>query len=204
MFKLLSFLILLLHFCSPQKISAQRQIQISAGTSFNGTGDIRGFAFNTEYGENFKKKLSWHAGIGGTIHDKAEPIFYTDQSGNTVDGSVRATTAGFQITGLLSYDIFRNDDHDFFLRAGPLLRYQSTSYWDVLAVYHPAGTGLPFPVAAFFNMSPQRTLAIGGAIQIGYGFSINKKVTIGILGSFQFDSNEDVLRNAFLTLGRRF
>lgn len=204
MYKSFCFLVLYVHLFSPQQIFAQRQIQISAGTSFNGTGDIRGVAFNTEYGENFKKKFSWHVGMGGTIHDKVEPVFYNDQSGNSVDGSVRATTAGFQIIGVLSYSVFENEDHDFSLRVGPLLRYQSTSYWDILAVYHPAGTGLPFPVVAFFNTSPQRTLAIGGTTQMGYQFSINKKFTIGILGSLQLDSNGDMLRNAFFTLGRKF
>jgi len=150
MLKLFSFLTIIPFFASSQNTIPRKHIQLTAGTSFNGTGDIRGFAFNTEYGQYFKKKLSWYIGIGGTIHDKVEPIFYTDQSGNSVDGSVRATTAGFQITGLLSYSIFRNDEHNFFVRTGPLLRYQSTSYWDALAVYHPAGTGLPIPVVAFF------------------------------------------------------
>jgi hypothetical protein len=176
MLKLFSFLIIIPFFASSQSTAPKKHIQLTAGTSFNGTGDIRGFAFNTEYGQSIKKRLSWYFGIGGTIHDKTEPIFYTDQSGNSIDGSVRATTAGFQTTGLLSYSIFRNEDHDSFLRAGPLLRYQSTSNWDELGVFQPAGTGLPFPVVAFVNTSPQRTFAIGGAVQIGYAYSINKKL----------------------------
>lgn len=204
MLKLFSFLIIIPFFASSQSTAPKKHIQLTAGTSFNGTGDIRGFAFNTEYGQSIKKKLSWYFGIGGTIHDKTEPIFYTDQSGNSIDGSVRATTAGFQTTGLLSYSIFRNEDHDSFLRAGPLLRYQSTSYWDELGVFQPAGTGLPFPVVAFVNTSPQRTFAIGGAVQIGYAYSINKKISLGLLGGFQLDSNGDVLRNALISIGRRF
>ena len=105
MFKLFSFLIMIPFFATSQSTTPKKQIHLSAGTSFNGTGDIRGFAFNTEYSQNFKRKLFWHVGIGGTIHDKTEPIFYTDQGGNSIHASVRATTAGFQITGLLSYSI---------------------------------------------------------------------------------------------------
>ena len=172
--------------------------------SFNGTGDINGFAFNTEYGQYFKKKLSWYLGIGGSVHHKNEPIFYTDQSGNSIDGSVRATTAGFQTTCLLSYSIIKTEDNEFFTRFGPVFRYQSTSYWHVLSVYHPAGTGLPFPVVAFINTTSQRTFAIGGTVQIGYAYSINKKISLGILGGLQLDSNGDVLRNVFISIGRRF
>jgi hypothetical protein len=204
MLKLFSFLIIVPLFASSQNTISKKHIQLTAGTSFNGTGDIRGFAFNTEYDQYFKKKFSWNIGMGGTIHDKVEPIFYTDQSGNLIDASVRATTAGFQVTCLLSYSIIKTEEHEFFTRIGPLFRYQSTSYWDVLAVYHPAGTGLPFPVVAFINTSPQRTVAIGGAVQIGYAYSINKKISLGILGSFQLDSNGDVLRNALISIGRRF
>lgn len=204
MLKLFLILFMTPIFASSQNILPEKQVQLSAGTSFNGTGDIRGFAFNTEYGQSFKRKLSWYIGIGGTIHDKTEPIFYTGQSGNSIDGSVRAATAGFQITGLLSYGMIKNEEHEFFFRIGPLLRYQSTSYWDVLAVFPPAGTGLPFPVVSFINTSPQRTFAIGGSIQIGYNYTINNKYSIGVYGCFQFDSNEDVLRNALFTLGRRF
>ena len=117
MLKLFSFLVIIPFFASSQNIVPKKQIQISAGTSFNGTGDIRGFAFNTEYGENFKKKLSWHVGMGGTIHDKVEPIFYTDQSGDLIDGSVRATTADFQVTVL--YHIVFSEMRIIIFSSGP-------------------------------------------------------------------------------------
>jgi len=204
MYKLFSFLILFPLFSPAQNVLTQSHIQISGGTSFNGTGDISGFAFNTEYGQYFKKKYSWYAGIGGTIHDKEEPIFYTNQSGNLVDASVRATIAGFQLTGLFAYNFIKEEEHNLLLGIGPLLRYQSTSYWDALSIYPPAGTGLPFPVVTFDNRTPQRTFAIGVTGRIGYHFTINKKISLGILGSLQFDSNGDVIRNALLSLGRRF
>lgn len=203
MYRLITSLLLVPFFTLAQK-PVKHHIQISAGTSFNGTGDIRGFAFNSEYGHLIKKKFFWYAGMGGTIHDKVEPIFYTGRSGNPIDASVRATTAGFQVTGVASYSFVKTNKHDFSIRIGPLLRYQSTSYWDMLEVFPPAGTGLPFPVVAFINLTPQRTVAVGATGQIGYNFTTNNKLSFGVLGTFQFDSNGDVLRNAYLVLGRRF
>jgi len=204
MYKLFSFLILFPLFAPAQKAFVQRHIQVSAGTSFNGTGDISGFAFNAEYGQYFKKKFSWNAGMGGTVHDKVEPVFYTNQSGELIDASVRATIAGFQVTGFVSYSIIRDKKHDFLLGIGPVVRYQSSSYWDFLGVFPPAGTGLPFTVISFINITPQRTFAIGGTGQIGYYYTINRKISLGIAGRLHLDSNGDILRNALLSLGRRF
>jgi hypothetical protein len=201
------FLLLILSisfFANSQSPLSKRHIQVYAGTSFNGTGDIKGFAFDTEYGQYFKKKSSWYVGIGGTIHDKVEPIFYTDQGGNQVDASVRATTAGFQVSGLYGHSFVRKQKHEFLIKAGPLVRYQSTSYWDILAVYHPAGTGLPFPVVAFFNLSPQRTLALGGNLEFAYNYTISKKVSIGILAELQTDTNGDTISQLLFSIGRRF
>jgi hypothetical protein len=197
-------LLLISFFANAQSSLPKRHIQVYAGTSFNGTGDITGFAFDTEYGQYFKKKSSWHVGIGGTVHDKVWPIFYTDPGGNQVDASVRATTAGFQVSGLYGRSIMRNQKHEFLIKAGPLVRYQSTSYWDILAVYHPAGTGLPFPVVAFFNLSPQRTLALGGNLEFAYNYSISKKVSIGVVAELQTDTNGDTISQLLFSIGRRF
>jgi hypothetical protein len=198
------FSTLLLSFITNAQTSLpKRHIQVYAGTSFNGTGDITGFAYDTEYGQYIKKKSSWYVGIGGTIHDKVEPIFYTDAGGNQVDASVRATTAGFQVSGLYGHSFTRNQTHEFLIKAGPLVRYQSTSYWDILAVYHPAGTGLPFPVIAFFNVSPQRTLALGGNLEFVYNYTISKKISIGVLAELQTDTNGDTISQLLFSIGRR-
>lgn len=204
MYKLFSFLVILPLLAPAQKMFPKSHLQILAGTSFNGTGDIRGFSYNTEYGKYFKKNLSWYAGFGGTIHDKVQPIFYTNQSGELIDASVRATTAGFQVEGLLAYSFIKTEQHDFLIRIGPLLRYQSTSYWDALGVFPPAGTGLSFPVVSFINISPQRTFALGGTGQIGYSFTINNKVSLGLLAGLQTDTNGDTITKLSLSIGRRF
>jgi hypothetical protein len=46
LFSVLSFSSL----ANAQNSLSKRHIQVYAGTSFNGTGDITGFAFDTEYG----------------------------------------------------------------------------------------------------------------------------------------------------------
>jgi hypothetical protein len=182
----------------------KRHIQVYAGTSFNGTGDITGFAFDTEYGQYLKKKSSWYVGIGGTIHDTQWPIFYTDQSGKQVDASVRATTAGFQVSGLYGHSFVRKQKHEFLIKAGPLVRYQSTSYWDGFGVYNPIITNLPFPVVGFVNVSPQRTLALGGNLEFVFNYTISKKVSIGILAELQTDTNGDTISQLLFSVGRRF
>lgn len=202
---LLLFSFLVISFLSNAQMSLpQRHIQVYAGPSFNGTGDIIGFAYDTEFGKYFKKKSSWYVGIGGTIHDKVEPIFYTDQQGNEVDASVRATTAGFQISGLYGYSFVRNERHECLIKVGTLIRYQSSSYYDSFGVYHPVGTGLPFPVVAIFNITPQRTLALGGNVEFVYNYTISKKVSIGVLAELQLDTNGDTISQFLFSVGRRF
>jgi len=182
----------------------KKHFQFFAGTSYNGTGDISGFAFKSEFGLYFKKKSSFQINMGGTIHDKVHEIFYTDQSGKTVDGSVRATIAGFQIAGLYGYSFVRTQKDEFLIKVGPVVRYQSSSYWDQLGEYSPIITGVPFPVVDFINLSPQRTFAIGGNLALAYNYTISNKVSIGILGEFQTDSNGDTISQLLFSVGTRF
>ncbi len=199
-----SISLLLTTFLYAQTTLPTRTIQLYAGPSLNGTGDIVGFAFDTEYGKYFKKKSSWYVGLGGTIHDRQWPIFYNDREGNQVDGSVRATIAAVQVSGLYGYSFVRNEVNEFLVKVGPIVRYQSSSYWDGLTLYPPAGTGFPIPVVSFFNTTPQRTLALGGNLGFAYNYSISKKISIGILAELQLDTNGDTITQCLLSIGRRF
>ncbi len=203
-FTFLFFVLLTSFFANAQNALPKRHIQVYAGTSFNGTGDITGFAFDTEYGQYFKNKSSWYVTIGGTIHDTDWPIFYVDRSGEVVDGSVRATTAGFQVSGLYGYSFVRKQKHEFLIKAGPLVRYQSSSYPDGFGVYHSIITNLPFPVVEFVNKTPQRTLSVGGNLEFAYNYSISKKVSVGILAELQTDSNGETISQLLFSIGRRF
>jgi hypothetical protein len=138
------------HLLNAQSTLVKRKLEVAVGKSTHGTGDIKGVSFATEYSERFKKRLNWTVGIGGTIHDGANPLFYDFPSGHTVDASIRYTTAGGQLTGDLGYSFIRTNNHDLKFRLGALARYQSSSYYDGAGIYYPgSGAGFPFPVVAF-------------------------------------------------------
>ena len=190
--------------CLKAQILPKKQIQLIAGRSVHGTGDMVGLTFHTEYAEYFKKRFCWTIGLGGTIHDGSFPVFFNDPSGNQIDGSIRYTTAGVQTTSFLGYDLITTSEHEFQIRLGALLRYQSSSISDEMSVYYPLATGLPIPVNAFVNHTPQKTFALGGSTQILYNYTINQKVSIGFLTGFQIDTNGDTISQISLTIGKRF
>jgi hypothetical protein len=204
-YKLTFCLLLISVFSFSQNNSiGKRDIKLIVGKCFNGTGDLRGLIFTTEYAKAFKKRLSWIVGIGGTIHDGYFPVFFTIPNGDTVDGSVRYTIAGVQIIGQIGYSAIKTTAHEVQMRAGALIRYQSSSYYDIITVLYPGGTGLPFPVVIFDNKTPQRTYSIGGNFEIHYNYSLTKKIMIGILAGLQTDTNGDTITQLSLSIGRRF
>lgn len=201
-FLALSLLVLSNLLFSQEKL-LDKNIQIIIGRSLHSTGDMQGLSFATEYKSYFKKRLTWAVAIGGTIHDGFEPVFYS-QSGRQVDGSIRYTAAGFQLSGHLGFNFIKTIKHELQLRAGPLLRYQSSSYFDELQIIYPVGTGLPMPVNSFINRTPQKTYAVGGSLQLLYNYTFNNTINIGFLGGFQADTNGDNISQLSLTLGKRF
>jgi hypothetical protein len=201
---LLITLLTITHFLNAQIILPDKKLELLMSQSIHGTGDIPGFNFATEYGERFKKRLSWTVGIGGTIHDGSDTLFFNDPDGNTIDGSIRYTTAGVQTTGDIGYSFIRNKHHDFKLKLGALLRYQSSSYYDIVSTYYPAGTGLPFPVVVFQNKTPQKTFAFGGSGHFQYNYSVSNKLVIGVVAGLQTDTNGDTIRQLGFTMGRQF
>lgn len=180
-------------------------LQLIIGKSKHGTGDVNGISFNTNYSKYFKRKIGWIVELGGTIHDGSVPVFYTDGNGNNVDGSYYWTTAGIQVTGKIGYAIIRTSNQELQASLGPMLRYQSTSYPDFLAVVWPAaGTGLPFPVINLENHNSRKTVSIGGNGAIAYNYTFDNLLTIGILGSFQIDTNGDTISQLAFSIGKRF
>jgi hypothetical protein len=165
---------------------------------------MRGLIFNTEYVKNFRKNLSWVASVGGTIHDGFIPNYFTSPNGTEIDGSIRYTTAGVQATNHIGYSVIKRNDNQLELRAGALLRYQSSSYYDIVSINYPAGTGLPIPVIVFIHENPQRTFAIGGSAQIFYNYSITPKILLGALAGLQTDTNGDTITQLSLSIGRKF
>ena len=170
---------------SQKKDSNGSQItSVHFGRSKHYSGDIPGIMFNVEYCKYLKRRMSWIIGLGSTIHDGARELFFNDLNGNPVDGSIRYTVAGFQLSSHLGYDFLKSDSHNFLVRIGPVFRYQSSSLYDDLTIYYPAGTGLPIPVIVFNNTEPQKTFTVGLSGQISYSYFITDRVMIGAIAGY--------------------
>jgi hypothetical protein len=178
-----------------------RSVQMNIGGGKHGTGDLNGFNINTEYRSFFRKHLSISFALGATIHDGDFPVSYSDANGNIVDASYRYTTGGIQLTSKFGVSIFKTQVSDFGFQAGPLLRYQSSSYFDEINVLYPAATGLQIPVIAIINKSPQKTLSAGVIGQGYYNYTIKKKVFVGLLAELQIDTNGDLLHQLAVSCG---
>lgn len=178
-----------------------RSIQMNIGVGKHGTGDLNGININTEYRSFFRKHLSISFGLGATIHDGFFPISYFDGSGGIIDASYRYTAGGIQLTGKLGVSAIKTRTSDFGFQAGPLLRYQSSSYFDEIIVLYPAATGLQTPVIAIINKTPQKTFSLGGIGQVYYNYTIRRNLFIGLLAELQIDTNGDLINELAISFG---
>jgi hypothetical protein len=94
--------------------------------------------------------------------------------------------------------------HELKLKLGVVFRYQSSSLYDDLSVFYPPITGLPVPVIVFNNTEPQKTYTAGISGQISYTYPLTNKISIGILGGYQFDTNGDNISQLSILTGFRF
>jgi hypothetical protein len=173
-----------------------KSFQFDVGVSKNGSGDIGGYAINSEFNNYFKNKWSYSVGLGATIHDGEN----TASDGSTIT-SLFYTVAGFQLTGKMGYSLVRNLKNDFGIRLGPFLRYQSYSTSSIGYGYI---AGSPNPGIQLYNEDPQQTFSVGGVLQLYYNYSINGKMFIGVSGCFQTDTNDDAISQLLLTCGMKF
>jgi hypothetical protein len=201
---LAAFLLMILHASSQEKTPASHFLGVGLAKSKHGLGDVSGLAFNTELSWRQHKSIYWTATVGGSIHDGEKALLYTAPAGNTVDGSIRHTTAGVQASWGPGYQFFKHTRHEAGLNLGVLLRYQSTSYFDVVTILYPPITGLPIPVVYFENLTPARSFALGGKGGISYSFITRRNLVFRLSGEFQIDTNGDVLSQTGLTFGKRF
>ncbi len=181
----------------------KKSVQLDIGFGKHGTGDINGLNINSEYKRFFSKNLSISFGLGATLHDGAFPILYSDGNGNLIDASYRYTTGGIQLTSKVGISFIKSTINDFGLQVGPILRYQSSSYFDEINVLYPAATGLPMPVIAIINKSPQKTLSVGGISQFYYNYTIKSNVFVGLSAAIQIDTNGDLINQLAVSCGLR-
>lgn len=181
----------------------KKSVQLDIGFGKHGTGDKNGLNINSEYKRFFSKNLSISFGLGATLHDGAFPILYSDGNGNLIDASYRYTTGGIQLTSKVGISFIKSTINDFGLQVGPILRYQSSSYFDEINVLYPAATGLPMPVIAIINKSPQKTLSVGGISQFYYNYTIKSNVFVGLSAAIQIDTNGDLINQLAVSCGLR-
>lgn len=181
----------------------KKSVQLDIGFGKHGTGDINGLNINSEYKRFFRKNLSISFGLGATLHDGAFPILYSDGNGNLIDASYRYTTGGIQLTSKVGISFIKSTINDFGLQVGSILRYQSSSYFDEINVLYPAATGLPMPVIAIINKSPQKTLSVGGIGQFYYNYTIKSNLFVGLSAAIQIDTNGDLINQLAVSCGLR-
>lgn len=198
------FLITSILFAQNESNLPKQFLQFTAGRSTHGTGDVRGLSFNSVYSNFFKKRFSWIAEVGGSLHDGNRALFFTAPNGEFIDGSIRYTTGGIQSSLGIGYSAIKTSEHEIQVRLSSLFRYQSSSYYDDVTVLYPAATGLPFPVIIFNNKTPQRTFAFGGIGAIAYNYTIKNKMTFGLLAGIQTDTNGDTITQLLFSVGKRF
>ena len=179
------------------------ELHVSFSKSKNGTGDVNGILFSSGLTGKLSNKFNWQADLSGSIHNGSYPLFYQAPSGETIDGSYRYTIAGLQASYLVTRNFIKNSRSGLELKAGGLIRYQSSSYYDIITVYYPIITGLPVPVTVIENSNPARTFAVGGMMQLGYGYSYSKNSRLEIFGAFQADTNGDNLSQLGLSYYRK-
>ncbi|MBY0476625.1 MAG: hypothetical protein K2Q24_03200 [Chitinophagaceae bacterium] len=186
-------------------IAQKKQLQVLGGWSKHGSGDLTGFYYGFNYSKYVKPKLSWQVSFEGNMYDGFFPLYYTNpNSGVEVDGSYRYSIAGIQLGYNGRYSFVKKANHEAIVSIGAFLRYQSSSASDAITVIYPIVTNLPIPVFYFENETPVRTVAVGAYPKIEYSYTLKKKITIGMIAGFQFDTNGDNIMNLSLTLGKRF
>lgn len=177
-------------------------VAISGGRSTHGTGDMVGVSQRVTYGQYFRKKLFWFSTIGADIHD-GKYLSTTIQDGTVLDHSFRYTSGAIQITGGAGWSFLRTSKSELGIKVSGVLRYQSSSYFDELAIiYDPKNIG-PYPATFILNTSPQRTYAVGVGPEAFYQQTIFKSIFVGLSAGFQVDTNGDVLTNISLSVGKK-
>ena len=178
-------------------------INVMAGYSKHGSGDMRGIMFGFGIKKYHRKSLSFEYNLRSTInHSHHGYIVVNSTSGTTTDNSVRFTTAGVQLGVNGALDVLPGLADELSIGIGVFGRYQSASNGsDGYSVYYPTATNPTFLIE-YNNSTEQNTAAVGGMLQISYEH-LFQKTAIGFAAAFQTDTNGDAIPHAAVTVSRK-
>lgn len=166
----------------------KNKINIAAGPSLHGTGDMKGLMVSVMYEHQFIKRFSLANGITTTIHHRK----YDSYGSAPENMNMNFTTAGIQFNSFGSYHLVSNRDTKLSAYAGALLRFQSTSLPSVYGyTQDPSVYPEPFYTVRY-DENPN-------TISPGYGFGLSLKSRIapkyflGITAGFQNDTRGDAI-----------
>jgi hypothetical protein len=178
----------------------KRSINLHAGYSFHGSGDLLGGQGGIAYEGQVKKWLSMRYQAEVTIH------------GGSAIGNVRndqfyqqvpmyELTSGVQLSSMPVLHVFGADKPWLNIAAGPLVRYQITSSSDGYSYQNNAGTPTP-DVYAIYDLTP-RAFYVGYTVGVESQFLHTTKWAGGIRAHFQNDTNGDVITGISLIWRRK-
>lgn len=184
----------------------KKSLRFNIGESTHGTGDLKGISFGTAYTHYLKKKLSLEYHFKGTIHDDQDTYLLFVNGNLEQDGSVRTTTAGFQLGSLIRYSPLRTLNHEFTIAAGPYGRYESSSLGSngYAARYPSPASPIPRILIEFDHSFAQRIYNIGYMAELSYSYTFKKRLFLGMNIAFQNDTNGDAITHLGFLVGKRF
>lgn len=172
------------------------KINIAAGPSMHGTGDLKGFMVAVMYEHQFTKRSSLSNGLTTTIHYGKEFVGLVPDN-----RSLNFTTAGIQFNSVASYHLLAKQDTKLSAYAGALLRFQSTSLPSAYG-YTQDPRVYPEPFYVVYNNENANTISPG----YGFGLSLKTRIApkyfLGITAGFQNDTRGDAITAISLSFER--
>lgn len=192
---LLFVTIVLLNFQITSAQSFKSAIELNAGPSGYGTGDLLGLFVDFSHINRFTKYLGLVAGLSSTMHYRSElPYNPYDRNPDYY------TTAGLQLSACLRFSFDLARAHELHIFAGPMVRFQANSLPEISTVIiDPYATDISRKYR--FEFHPQTSLTPGYLFAVGYTATIKSKVRLGGKLYFQNDTRGDVITGITPSIG---
>ncbi len=190
----------------PVKMEGLEAVQLFAGWSRNGSGDMSGVAFASTYSNYLSPRFSLNLDLRGLINwSKFSILQQHPITTQWMDNSVRFTTASAQLGVLAGWSLVQVARSELKVSLGPFGRFQSASNGDDgYGLYSPSVTGQPTYLIGYDNHTSQNKFSVGYLLSLQYQFVLRNDLCIGLAGVFQNDTNGDVIPQAGITFGKRF